>query len=39
LDLALLTALNVTGEYIRTRLTLEKVEKKSEELIQRIDRR
>ncbi len=39
LDLALLTALNVTGEYLRTRQTLEKVEKKSEELIQRIDRR
>lgn len=39
LDLALLTALNVTGEYIRARQTLDKVEEKSEELIERIDRR
>jgi cell division protein ZapA (FtsZ GTPase activity inhibitor) len=39
LNLALLTALNVTGEYIRARKMLESVEAKSEELVQRIDRR
>jgi cell division protein ZapA (FtsZ GTPase activity inhibitor) len=39
LDLALLTALNLTGEFLRTKQMLERVEKRSEELIQLIDRR
>ncbi len=39
LDLALLTALNVTGELIKTKETLESQEKRFEELTQLIDRR
>ena len=39
LDLALLTALNVTGELIKTKETLETQEKRFEELTQLIDRR
>jgi cell division protein ZapA (FtsZ GTPase activity inhibitor) len=39
LDLALLTALNLTGEFLRTKQMLERVERRSEELIQLIDRR
>ena len=39
LDVALLTALNVTGELIKTKEILEKHEKRSEELIELIDRR
>jgi cell division protein ZapA len=39
LDLALLTALNVTDEFMRTKKMLERVERRSEELVQRIDRR
>ncbi len=39
LDLALLAALNVTGELIKTKETLETQEKRFEELTQLIDRR
>ncbi|MEE9543357.1 MAG: cell division protein ZapA [Thermodesulfobacteriota bacterium] len=39
LDLALLAALNVTGELIKTKETLESQEKRFEELTQLIDRR
>jgi cell division protein ZapA (FtsZ GTPase activity inhibitor) len=39
LDLALLTALNLTGEFLRTKQMLDRVERRSEELIQLIDRR
>ncbi len=38
LDLALLTALNLTGECIKAKKELEYTEKKSEELIEKIDR-
>jgi cell division protein ZapA (FtsZ GTPase activity inhibitor) len=38
LDLALLTALNLTGECIKAKEELENMEKRSEELIQKIDR-
>jgi cell division protein ZapA len=39
LDIALLTALNITSEFLRTRHTLDGVERRSKEIIQRIDRR
>lgn len=39
LDLALLAALNITGEVIKTKETLERLGRKSEELAQLIDRR
>jgi len=39
LDLALLTALNVTGELLKAREKLESIERKSGELTQMIDRR
>ncbi len=39
LDLALLAALNITGEIIKARETLDKMGKKSEELTELIDRR
>ncbi len=39
LDLALLVALNVTGELIKTKETLESQEKRFDELTQLIDRR
>lgn len=38
LDLALLAALNITGEVIKTKEILEKLGRKSEELATRIDR-
>ena len=38
LDLALLAALNITGEVIKTKEILEKLGRKSEELTTRIDR-
>jgi cell division protein ZapA len=39
LDLALLAALNITGEVIKTKEILEKLGRKSEELALKIDRR
>ncbi|MDO8427105.1 MAG: cell division protein ZapA [Deltaproteobacteria bacterium] len=39
LDLALLAALNITGEVIKTKETLERLGRKSEELTEMIDRR
>lgn len=39
LDLALLAALNITGEVIKTKEMLERLGRKSEELAQKIDRR
>lgn len=39
LDLALLAALNITGEVIKTKETLEKLGRKSEELAEEINRR
>ncbi len=39
LDLALLVALNITGELIKTREDLESIEKRSGELAQLIERR
>jgi cell division protein ZapA len=39
LDLALLAALNITGEVIKTKEILEKLGRKSEELSLKIDRR
>jgi cell division protein ZapA len=39
LDLALLAALNITGEVIKTREILDKLGRKSEELTELIDRR
>ncbi|MEE9614475.1 MAG: cell division protein ZapA [Thermodesulfobacteriota bacterium] len=39
LDLALLTALNVTGEFIKLKETLDNFERRSEELTKLIDRR
>ncbi len=39
LDLALLAALNITGEVIKTRGILDKLGRKSEELTELIDRR
>lgn len=39
LDLALLAALNITGEVIKTKETLEKLGRKSDELAELIDRR
>jgi cell division protein ZapA len=39
LDLALLAALNITGEVIKTKETLERLGKRSEELAELIDRR
>lgn len=39
LDLALLAALNITGEIIKVRETLDKMGRKSEELTELIDRR
>ncbi len=39
LDLALLAALNITGEVIKTKEILERLGKKSEELAEVIDRR
>lgn len=39
LDLALLAALNITGEVIKTKEILEKLGRKSEELATRIDRK
>lgn len=39
LDVALLAALNITGEVIKTREMLEKVGRKSEELAELIDSR
>lgn len=39
LDLALLAALNITGEVIKTKEILERVGRKSEELAELIDRR
>lgn len=39
LDLALLAALNITGEIIKTKETLERLDKKSEELVELIDKR
>jgi len=38
LDLALLAALNITGEAIKTREMLERLGERSEELAQQIDR-
>ncbi len=38
LDLALLTALNLTGECLKAKEELESTENKSEELINKIDR-
>jgi len=38
LDLALLAALNITGEVIKTKEMLERLGRKSEELAKRIDR-
>lgn len=37
LDLALLAALNITGEVIKTKETLERLGRRSEELVERID--
>jgi len=39
LDLALLAALNITGEVIKSKEILERLGRKSEELAQKIDRR
>ena len=39
LDLALLAALNITGEVIKSKEILERLEKKSEELTERIGRK
>lgn len=39
LDVALLAALNITGEVIKTKEMLEKLGRKSEELALKIDRR
>lgn len=39
LDLALLAALNITGEVLKTKEMLERLERKSEELAELIDRR
>ncbi len=39
LDLAILTALNMAGEVIKAKEELEKLEQRSQELTQRIDRR
>lgn len=39
LDLALLAALNITGEIIKVRETLDEMGRKSEELTELIDRR
>jgi len=39
LDMALLAALNVTGELIKIRETIERIDKRSEELSLLIDRR
>jgi len=39
LDLALLAALNITGEVIKTKEILERLGRKSEELAHEIDRR
>jgi len=39
LDLALLAALNITGEVIKTKETLRKLGRRSEELAEKIDRR
>jgi len=39
MDLAFLAALNITGEVIKTKETLERLERKSEELTELIDRR
>lgn len=39
LDLALLAALNITGEIIKTKETLERLDRRTEELAKRIDSR
>ena len=39
LDLALLAALNITGEVIKSKEILERLGRKSEELVELIDRR
>lgn len=39
LDLALLAALNITGEVIKTKEMLERLGRRSEELAKRIDRK
>ncbi len=39
LDIALLTALNIASEFIRTKKMLARVDRRSEELIKHIDRR